>query len=241
MVCNEQVRKPPRSYPHIAGFDLNAKPTGLDDPVRRRRARRLGAARWAQAEEAFPGYLHQEKLDREFLRAVTHLGGSAARSGEDLPALRRGQLQIAGFCNTYTTHCECWSLRAYEGVSRIRYEFVDEMDHEKVNGPRLALLSTLTWPTLGKLIWMIDHSAYSDCAPSLYFSMLVCLVVEQGDNPSDLVEHIRVYSEFYPELSRWYRTAVRLWAQELNDGRAIEEVVDSIALMARHSGESGNE
>lgn len=241
MVYSVVRARPPQRFPAIPGFDLQREPEGLDDPARRRRARRLGALRWQESEEDLPQELRAEKLSREFLRELTFAGGTAARSGEDLPALRRGQVQIAGFCNTYTTHCECWSLRAYEGVSRVRYEIVDEMDHEKVNGPRPALLSTMQWPTLGKLIWMIDHSDYSDCAPSLYFSMLVCLVAEQGDDPRDLVDHIRVYSEFYPELSRWYRSAVRCWADEVHESGKTEEVVDSIALMARHCRELADE
>lgn len=224
----------PRQFPQIPGFDLDAGPEGLEDPRRVRASRRRGALRWRADEEQLPEYLRSEKLDREFLNTLTATLGPAARSGEDLPPLGPGQVQLAGFCATQTVHCECWSLSAYRGKSRIRYHFSDEGDPDGLNGSRLALQTTTAWPSLGKLIWMIDNSDFSDGYTGLYFAALVEEVREQSAEPASLIGDIEVYSHFYPQLSGWYDAAVRVWARKVEQSGDVESGPDSIELMAQH-------
>ena len=159
-----------------------------------------------------PEYLRREQLDREFLNSLgTHLG-PAARSGEDLPPLGPSQVQLARFCYTRTVHCECWSLRSSRGASRIRYQISDETHPVNESGSFPVLSSTLRWPTLSKLIWIIDHSVFYGTTIGLYFGLLAWAYGEEGTNPHSLAGEIEVYSEFYPQLPACYTQATLLWA-----------------------------
>lgn len=227
-------RRPPDCFPDIPGFDLNEGPEGLDDPVRVGRSRRLGSSRWAAPDEDLPDYLQEEKLDREYLRDLSFSGLFGARSGEDLPRLRPRQVQLAGFCYTQTVHCECWSFRAFRGVSRIRYSFADETDLDGNYPVELALKTTLEWPSLGKLIWMLDHGDFFSDFPGIYFPTLIWPVWEGGEAPEEMTGYVKVHSEFYPALQDWYEQATLFWEDDVRTGVSDWKIVDSIELMARH-------
>lgn len=222
----------PAAFPAVDGFDLSAGPEGLDDPRSVHRSRRLGSRRWTEPEEMLPEYLRREQLDREFLNTVGTLLGPAARSGEDLSPLGSSEVQLAGFCYTRTVHCECWSLRGSRGASRIRYRVSDETDPFNESGSFPVLSSTLRWPTLGKVIWMIDHSVLYGTTTGLYFGLLAFAYGEEGTDPHSLAGEINVYSEFYPQLPAWYEQATLRWADRIASGAENDHCVDSIALMA---------
>lgn len=225
--------RPPVKFPRVPGFDLRAGPEGLEDPQRVRAARRLGSLRKRQSEQLLPQYLRQEQLDGDFLNILGWLCGPAARSGEDLPPLKPQQYELAGFCYTRTVHCECWSLRASCGLHRIYYHIDDETDPGAESGTRPALLTTTAWPSLGKLIWIIDHSVMYGQSQGMYFSSLVWEYADYGSDPHSLIGDIRVYSAFYPALSDWYQQATQRWAARLAADGQHQWLVDSITLMSQ--------
>ncbi len=218
---------PPRRFPPIDGFDLNAGPEWLDDPERIRRSRILGNLRQEADQETLPPYLASESLPREFKNLLSLTVGPAARGGEDLPTLSEGQIELVRFQYTETIHQEAWSFRATEGRERIRYTIEDEYELDV----SLALRSTRAWPSLGKLIWMLDHSDVG-AAEGLYFGDLSLRLESEVEAPGELKNFIRVSSFFYPAVGEWYDAAFEAWCQAIASGIDVRDPVDSISLMA---------
>src|SRR6056297_2582198 len=169
---------PPRRFPPLDGFDLNAGPEALEDPERIRRSRILGNRRQEADQETLPPMLRGESLSREFKNLLSLTVGPAARGGEDLPTLSEGQIELVRFQYTQTIHQEAWSFRARQGRERIRYAIEDEYELDV----SLVLRSTRAWPSLGKLIWMLDHSDVG-AAEGLYFGDLSLRLESEVEAP----------------------------------------------------------
>lgn len=232
----------PRVFPVIPGFDLNAGPEGLDDPAMVRRSRRLGTLRRNEEESSLPDILREEALDPDLKRLLYRVVGTRALSGEDLPSMIRGEVELARIQSKMTVHCESVSLRGRPSGGRIRYRLVDEYESEDMGLLKLPQASSRDWPTLGQLIYMIDNGR-NDSAFGLAFGPLTWDVLECEGGKSKLLKYqnsIEVTSLFYPDLQRWYAQAFRLWLSDREPGEDFTCCqLDSIAIMLEGIKKSG--
>ncbi len=222
-----RLNRPPRHFPTIAGFDLNAGPEGLDDPQRIRRSRILGNRRQEAPFDTLPPLLRSESLSREFKDVLSRSIGPGIRGGEDLPPLSEGQIEVVRFRYSRTVHEEAWSFRATRGAERIHFRVEDEdgLDTEP------PLRSVRSWPSLGKLIWILDRTVIG-AATGLYFGDLSLRLEHEVANPEDFRNFILASSFFYPAIGQWYVAAFDAWCRAIAAGADLAWPVDSISLMA---------
>lgn len=209
------------------GFDLNAGPEGLDEPRLVRRSRILGSMRQEVPTEWLPELLRGESLDDEMKDAISREIGPGVRGGEDLPPLSDRQIEMVRFRHTQTVREEAWSFRASRGAERIYFRVQDEYDSDT----ELARSSTRAWPSLGKLIWILDRTAIG-AATGLYFGDLSLRLGNDVDTPGELRDSIKVSSFFYPAIGEWYDAAFEAWGRAIAAGADLAQPVDSISLMA---------
>ncbi|MFP4431182.1 MAG: hypothetical protein ACLFPV_08040 [Spirochaetaceae bacterium] len=218
--------RPPRRFPAIDGFDLNAGPLGLDDPERVRRSRILGNLRQEAPAETLPPLLRSESLSREFKDLLTLSIGPGVRGGEDLPPLSDRQIEVVRFRYTQTIHREAWSFRGTQSRERIYFDVADEYDLNT----EPALGSSRAWPSLGKLIWILDRSEIGETT-GLYFGDLSLRLGNDVEDPEELRDFIKVSSFFYPAIGEWYDAAFEAWCRAIAAGADLPWPVDSISLM----------
>jgi hypothetical protein len=219
--------RPPRLFPAIDGFDLNAGPEGLDEPRLVRRSRILGNMRQVVPTEWLPELFRTESLTWDLKDEISREIGPGVRGGEDLPPLSDRQVEVVRFRYTRTVHEEAWSFRATQGRQRIYFDVEDECGLTA----EPALGSARAWPSLGKLIWILDRSVVGS-AKGLYFGDLALRLENEVRQPEELRDFIQVSSFFYPAIGEWYEAAFEAWCVAIAAGADLAWPVDSISLMA---------
>ena len=123
-------------------------------------------------------------------------------SGEYLPDLRRGEVEIARVTYASTTG-DVVGIRARWEPGRIRYRAVDEYME---NGPIDCPIKSSTDPlTFRDMVRVIDGSNRWD------ESIVHTLDMNQDSNAESLRGFITVTSPFYPELTEWYEDVFEEW------------------------------
>lgn len=139
------------------------------------------------------------------------IGGSPAAmgSGMDLPDLLPNEVEIARLTYTQTVHCEVTSVRAQRWGQRTFYRVVDEYGGVFECSPDRS-----TEPLrLGELIALIDGATGDNItSPGLFFGSLKSALDDGEMQVEELEDWIWVSSNYYPDLTRWYREAFREWA-----------------------------
>jgi hypothetical protein len=220
-------QSPPRHFPAIEGFDLNAGPEGLDEPRLVRRSRILGNMRQELPTEWLPELFRSESLSDDLKDEISREIGPDVRGGEDLPPLSERQMELVRFRYGRTVHQEAWSFRATQGSERIYFRVEDE--YELDTEP--ALKSVRSWPSLGKLIWILDRTVIG-AAEGLYFGDLTLRLENEVSDPEELRDFILASSFFYPAIGEWYAAAFEAWCRAIAAGADLAWPVDSISLMA---------
>lgn len=222
------MMRPPRRFSNVAGFDLNSGPVGIEVPDTVRRSRILGNQRRLAPVKTLPMDLQSESLAPEIRDLVGRFVGPGSRGGEDLPPLSENQLELVRYRYTQTVHQEAWSFRATKGRERDYYSGVDEGEADL----RPAMRSTREWPSLGKLIWMLDRSWLGEGA-GLYFGDFCWRVANDGLGLDEPRGSIEVSSLFYPAVGAWYDAAFEAWRRTTPLLVTLDSPIDSIDLLAR--------
>ena len=100
---------------------------------------------------------------------------------------------------------------------RILYRVVDEYGNDEI-GPWTCRPASSAQPlTLGGMIQLIDGARSADFAEQ-EGSLPDLLRGIQGCEPDELREFVAVESDFYPELSGYYRRQARYWLEQQRNG-----------------------
>lgn len=164
-------------------------------------------------------------------------GGSPAamRGGMDLPDLLPHEVEIARLSYTQTVHCEVTSVRAQRWGHRILYRVVDEYGGVFECSPDRSSEPL----RLGELIALIDGATGdTTSSPGLFFGNLQSALDYGEMQVEELEDWIWVSSNYYPDLTRWYREAFHGWAVEAaaerdQDGDGSDD--DRVAASTLHS------
>lgn len=227
------VRRLPKTFPRVEGFDLNTKPEGLDNPELIRRSRRVGYFRQKESEDSLPEILKSETVDRETRRLLYRTIGTRALSGEELPASLAGEVELVRITLNHTVHCESSSLRGRLTGERIRYRYFSECDLDGCAAKRLAFKSSAEWPTLGQLIYILDNSSIGDCHNLVlgWPEDQIVYGMSKEDDRETLSGCVSASSLFYPDLERWYDTALQRFLEQ-REPETSQLLLDTISLMA---------
>lgn len=202
-----------RLWRRIEGFDLDFRPRSYFWPmglrehllatvkgtVRRELLALLGE-REALADEAVAGILAREKISGRLRRALGRIH-PAFMSGEYLPDLRRGEVEIARI-TTASVMGDVTSVRARRTKKGIAYRIEDEHESEFEIRPRWSRepLSML------ELIRLIENTK-----PDSPTVGVLKMNREGGSDWDDLEGFVEVTSPFYPQLGAWYGRYLGLW------------------------------
>jgi hypothetical protein len=177
-----------------------------------------GEDRRAGAEAALRGGEPYELIREEFdetlpddvrqFRGRVHPG---LMSGEYLPDFEGDEVEIARVVVVSATG-DVISIRARHQGGRILYRIVDEDDGETVY--ECAPAESERPLTMGELIGLMDRVTAEGNYPYYGSGLTTVWRDYHADNGSDLDEllnFVKVYSEFYPELSRYYADEASEW------------------------------
>jgi hypothetical protein len=202
-----------RLWRRIEGFDLDFRPRSYFWPMGlrehllatvkgtlRRELIALLGEREALADEAVAGILARERISEPLRRALGRIH-PAFMSGEYLPDLRRGELEIARV-TVGSVMGDVTSVRARRTKKGIAYRIEDEHETEYEARPRWSRepLSML------ELIRLIENA--KPASPTLG---VLKMNREGGSEWDDLEGFVEVTSPFYPQLGAWYERYLGLW------------------------------
>lgn len=162
-------------------------------------------------------FIGRETLPEEDLRAWGMIH-PALMGGEYLPMQPEGSAEIVriSLASVTSDQIVLYARQTHEGI---RYAFVDEYD-SRIAQPFEVREGTLS---LGESIELIDSSHYENGigAGGMVFGHLDANYHEDDDG---LEEFVTVESAFYPDLNRYYESAIDRWIEarrrrEANDRR----------------------
>ncbi|MEY4371331.1 MAG: hypothetical protein RL219_100 [Actinomycetota bacterium] len=147
--------------------------------------------------------------------------------GWDLPALRKGEVEIARLIYTMTANQEVTSIRARMKGGKIHYRIASELESE--SGVHCGRSTSDEPLTLRELIDLIEDSSDEDTNRNgLYFGDLqhrLCFS-DCTEGIDELEGFIRVESAFYPTIGQWYDEACAEWCDRERADREDEEESD---------------
>lgn len=132
--------------------------------------------------------------------------------GEYLPDYLPGEVEIARIVLASTTQ-DVISIRARRrrGGIRILYRIVDEYQDSPGNPWTCRPRSSARPLTLGQLVQLIDHAGHEDLNPDGRSLTDNLCELQEGCDPGDLLSFVTLDSEWYPELSAYYRWRAQRW------------------------------
>jgi len=130
--------------------------------------------------------------------------------GTYLPALLKGEVEVAAFCLDSTTG-DVISIRARPVSSGVRYRVVDEYGtririHDPVRSGSLSL---------GELVALIDSQRYQGHVGLLEGILATEWEASEGKRPSHMRRFVTVVSAYYRDLPRLYRERAHAWVQRV--------------------------
>jgi hypothetical protein len=135
----------------------------------------------------------------------------ALRGGDFLPEFARHEVEIARLALNSTTW-DVDSIRARPRGKRIYYRVVTEYPEMQVRCTPKSSIRPLSFGELIQLIEGLTCGEYSlsprGCRES------GCGDLDTVEEIRDAVEFVRVTSDFYPELERWYDEEAEEWAAQ---------------------------
>jgi hypothetical protein len=135
-------------------------------------------------------------------------------SGEYLPDFEGDEVEIARVTLASTTG-DVISIRARRQGGRIRYRIVDEYEGETVF--HCAPEESAAPLTMRELVELMNtargEGMYPDYGTGL--TTVWCdFHVDNGSSPESMVGFVRVSSEFYPDLRRYYEAEAAGWLEK---------------------------
>jgi hypothetical protein len=197
--------------------DLDYRPRSyfVTDPESAIMSRIKGAARRATVRKM--GLANVDELTRaESLSATERAAVSRLHpglmGGEYLPDLEFGEVEIARLELKSTTG-DVLSFRARWLGTSIQYRLVDEYQSDFL----LAFCRSDLPLTLGEMIQVLGEF------PEYYRDFNL----EHADDPKELVDFVRVSSEFYPELAAYFKEEAEAWYQATIGDQDADDEEDS--------------
>ena len=132
--------------------------------------------------------------------------------GEYLPDYLPGEVEIARIVLASTTQ-DVISIRARRrrGGTRILYRIVDEYHDSPSSRWSCRPRSAARPITLGQMVQLIDRAGHEDLNPDGQSLTDNLRELQEGCDPGDLLTFVTVDSEWYPELSAYYRERAKRW------------------------------
>ena len=218
------TRKSAAQTPEVPGIDLAFRPSSYFWPLSLEThllARIKGAERKAGVQrmidagrlDEIPSLLLQSSLDDAVRQAAGRIH-PAFMGGEYLPDMMSNEVAILSVAIASTTQ-DVTCVYARRCKNRIHYRVVDEYQNESLSG-RTARTSTRPL-TLGEL-----ESFFNDAWP--IFDVLEGNFGDDGYDLDEMLDFVRVESQFYPDIARLYTHRITEWAK----GKRAEVGLDQI-------------
>jgi hypothetical protein len=206
-------------------FNLDVRPTsywGRADDPRVRIDRVKGQDRRTSAEtllrEGEPDELGAREFDESLPDDGRDFRGSvhpSLMSGEYLPDFQGDEVEIARVTLASVTG-DVISIRARRQDALIHYRIVDE--YEDQSSVYHCEPENSTGPlTMGELIELVDNARGEGMYPDYGTGLTTVwrdFNVDNGSSPEEMVGFVRVSSEFYPDLRRYYQVEAARWLKE---------------------------
>ena len=140
--------------------------------------------------------------------------------GEYLPDYLPGEVEIARIVlDSVTQDVISFRARRRRHGRRILYRVVEEYCDNEM-GPWICRPASSTQPlTLGRMIQLIDGARSADFAEQEGSLPNLLRGIQEGCEPEELGEFVAVESDFYPQLSGYYRKQARYWLEQHRNGR----------------------
>ena len=208
------IRKPALHVPEVSGIDLEYRPrdyfwaADLNLPLPSSiigEARRRMVRAMLERDAPIPVGLDAAVLDKSTREAWGRLHPSNM-GGEYLPALRKGEVEIARVSLESTTADQI-SIRARRLVGRIGYRIVDEYPDSSTYVCHPA--SSVAPLSLRELVALMETASEGG---SIVLSILGMNFSDS--EPAELAAFITVTSDFYADLGRYYRALTDAWLEE---------------------------
>ena len=139
--------------------------------------------------------------------------------GEYLPDYLPGEVEIARIVlDSVSQDVISFRARRRRRGRRILYRVVDEYGNDEI-GPWICRPASSAQPlTLGSMIQLIDGARSADFADQEGSLPDLLRGIQEGCEPDELREFVAVESDFYPELSGYYRRQARYWLEQQRNG-----------------------
>jgi hypothetical protein len=203
-------------------FNLDVRPTsywGSWDDARVRIHRVKGEDRRTSAETLLRDGEAQELASPEFDESLSEdareFRGSihpSFMSGEYLPDFEGDEVEIARV-TLASVMGDVISIRARHHDARIHYRIVDEYEGETVYYCKAASERPLT---MRELIELMDNARGEGMYPDYGTGLTTVwrdFHADNGSSPEEMVRFVRVSSEFYPDLHRYYEAEAAAWLE----------------------------
>ncbi|MFL5489953.1 MAG: hypothetical protein ACJ8AV_00970, partial [Gemmatimonadales bacterium] len=140
--------------------------------------------------------------------------------GEYLPDYLPGEVEIARIVlDSVTQDVISFRARRRRHGRRILYRVVDEYCDNEI-GPWICRPASSAQPlTLAGMIQLIDTARSADFAEQEGSLPDLLRGIQEGCEPEELGEFVAVESDFYPQLSGYYRRQARCWLEQHRNGR----------------------
>ncbi|MFL5548684.1 MAG: hypothetical protein ACJ8AQ_14115 [Gemmatimonadales bacterium] len=172
----------------------------------------------AHVGEIPSGFL-EAKLD-DSTRAELGATHPSWLGGEYLPDYLPGEVEIARIVlDSVTQDVISFRARRRRHGRRILYRVVDEYCDNEI-GPWICRPASSAQPlTLAGMIQLIDTARSADFAEQEGSLPDLLRGIQEGCEPEELGEFVAVESDFYPQLSGYYRRQARCWLEQHRNGR----------------------